>query len=122
MHIQARHFLDVSLFAVTATDAENVVTLKPAIDVRVQAVDARTGEAIPRFRVRIAIQEPGTNKWSWGLLTGRSAPKKFQAMLDAVKGPYQVELSADGYVPAILQLRAEQTVLRDVVRLDKAPR
>ncbi len=122
MHIEARHFLNVGLFSVTATDDENVVTLKPAIDVRVHAVDARTGEAIPRFRVRIATQEPGTKKWTWGLLTGRSAPKKFQAMLDAAKGPYQIEIAAEGYVPAILQLRAEQTVLRDVVRLDKAPR
>jgi hypothetical protein len=90
------------------------------VDVRLQAVDAQTGQPIPRFRVEIGKREPGTDRFSWGPRMGRSAPKSFAAVLDAADGPYHFRISADGYAPARILVPSTRTVLRKTIKLDRA--
>ena len=108
------------MFTVTAGDREAVITPRPAVDLCIAVLDSRTGEAIPRFRVRVGTREPGTDETRWNLRTGRTAPRKFEVVLDAAKGPYHVEISADGYVAREIVFPAEQTVLRETIKLEKA--
>jgi hypothetical protein len=53
---------------------------------------------------------------------GRSAPRRFEIMLAAEEGPYEFEISADGYVPARFFVLRERTVLRKTIPLEKAAR
>ncbi len=98
------------------------VTLRPSVDVRLAAIDARTREPIPRYRVQIGTHDPGTNGFRKGPRMGRSAPRQFEIVLAAEEGPYQFEISADGYVPARLLVPKERTILRKNIALEKAPK
>jgi hypothetical protein len=98
---------------------EATITLQPAVDVRLVAVDARTGEAIPRFRVEIGSRQPGTDAYRWGPRMGRSAPWKFEIVLEAENGPYHFRISADGYAPARILVPSTRTVLRKAIKLEK---
>ena len=98
------------------------VTLRPAVDVRIVAIDAQTRETIPRFRTQIGTHDPGTNGFRWGPRMGRSPPRRFEILLAAEEGPYQFEISADGYLPARILVPRERTVLRRAIPLEKAAR
>ncbi len=106
----------------TASDGVAEITLRPAVDVQIVAIDAQTREAIPRFRIQIGTHDSGTNDWRWGPRMGRSPPKGFQILLEAERGPYQFQISADGYLPARILVPSERTVMRGVIPLDKAAR
>ena len=109
------------MFTVTAGDREAVIAPRPAVDLRLAVVNSRTGEAIPRFRVRVGTGESRARTKPGGTpRTGRTAPRKFEVVLDAAKGPYHVEISADGYVAREIVFPAAQTVLRETIKLDKA--
>jgi hypothetical protein len=99
---------------------EVMLTLRPAVDVRFDAIDAQTGELIPRFRVEIGVRDPRTNGYHWGLRSGRSAPNKFELVLDAEKGPYHFRVSADDYKPVRILVPSTRTVLRKTFKLEKA--
>ena len=105
---------------VTAGDAVAEVTLRPAVDVRFVAIDAQTREAIPRFWTQIGTHDIGTNGFLWGPRMGRSAPRGFEILLPAADGPYQFEISADGYLPERILVPRERLVLRRAIPLEKA--
>jgi hypothetical protein len=98
------------------------ITLRPAIDVQIAAIDAQTREAVPRFHVQVGSRDRATNQFGWGPRMGRSAPRRFEIMLAAEEGPYEFEISADGYVPARFFVLRERTVLRKTIPLEKAAR
>ncbi len=106
----------------TAGDGVAEITLRPAVDFQIVAIDAQTREAIPRFRIQIGTHDPATNDWRWGPRMGRSPPKGFQILLEAERGPYQFQVSADGYLPARILVPRERTVMRGVIPLEKAAR
>jgi hypothetical protein len=120
VQIGLQGYLSDSAVWLTAGDKAAVITLRPAIDLRLEAVDAQTGVAVPRFRIRIGTYEPGKEGIHWGFPTGRTAPRKFNVELEAAKGPYRIEISAEGYTTAYLELPAEQKTIREVIRLQKA--
>ena len=43
-----------------------------------------------------------------------------QILLEAEKGPYQFEISADGYQPARILVPSQRTLVRGVIQLDQA--
>ncbi len=118
----AEGYMNDDVHRLTAGDAEAEVRLRPAVDVRIVAIDAQTREAIPRFRTRIGNRDPKTNEFRWGPRMGRSAPKRFETLLAAEEGPYQLEISAEGYLPARILVPKKRMVLRKVVPLEKAAR
>jgi hypothetical protein len=119
LRIEADGFVSENVWLMAGED-ESVITLRPAVALRLDAVDAQTGAAIPRFRVRIGTLEPGTNSIHWGVRTGRNAPHRFEAELDAEKGPYHIEIGADGYEPATIVFARERKTLRTSIKLEKA--
>ncbi len=121
-HIGAKSYVAVEAISLAASDRVAEITLRPAVDVRLAAIDARTREPIPRYRVRIGTQDPRTNGFRWRPPIGRSAPRQVEAVLAAEEGPYHFEISADGYVPARLLVPRERTILRKNIALEKAAR
>ena len=111
---------DDNMHRLTPGDAVAEVVLRPAVDVRIFAIDAQTRAAVPRFSTQIGTHDPGTNGFRWGPRMGRSAPKRFRILLPAEEGPYQFEFSADGYLPARISAPRERMVLRRAVPLEKA--
>jgi hypothetical protein len=118
--ITAEGYVSGQVIWLTAGGQEAVITLRPAVDVTIQAVDAETGAAIPRFRIEIATRDPSTGGFRWGQPTGRTAPRKFQTVLEAEKGPYHFRISAEGYAPARFLVPNVRTVLRKTIKLEKA--
>jgi hypothetical protein len=102
----------------TAGDAVAEITLMPAIDVRIVAIDAQTREAIPRFHTQIGTRDAATNEFRWGPRMGRSG--RFEISLAADEGPYQFEISAVGYHPSRFLLPGERMVERKTIALEKA--
>jgi hypothetical protein len=100
----------------------NEIKLRPAVDVRIAAIDAQTREAIPRFWVKIGSRDRATNQFLWGHRMGQFAPRRFEIVLLAEEGPYEFEISADGYVPARLFAPRERAVLQKTIPLEKAAR
>jgi hypothetical protein len=121
-HIAAEGYVSNEKTWLKATPEEIAIALRPAVDIRVVAVDARTGERIPRFRIEIGRRDPETNGFRWGQPTGRTAPREFRAVLEAKDGPYHFRISADGYAPARILLPSTHTVARKTIRLEKAIR
>jgi hypothetical protein len=115
----AEGYIDDNEHRLTAGDALAEITLRPAVDIRIVAIDARTREAIPRFHVQIGTHDPRTNGLRRGPRMGRSAPRRFEILLAAERGPYQLEIGADGYLPARILVPGERTVLRETVQLEK---
>jgi hypothetical protein len=120
LNLAAEGYLAKTVRAHAGAGDGNVTTLQPAVDVRLDAVDASTGEAISRFGVEIGRRDPKTNGFSWGPRMGRSAPMKFQMMLEAEEGPYHFRISADGYKPVRILVPSTRTVLRKSFKLEKA--
>ncbi len=106
--ITAEGYIDDPVSRLTASDVVAQVPLRPAVDVRFVAIDAQTREAIPRFHTQIGARDPETNEFRWGPRMGRSAPRRFEILLAAEKGPYKFEISADGYVPARISFRGSE--------------
>jgi hypothetical protein len=104
-----------------AGDNEAVITLRPAVEVCLDAIDARTGEAIPRFRVELGRRQPDTNAYRWSPRMGRSPPRKFEATLAAEEGPYHFRISADGYAPERILVPSARTYLRKTIKLERLP-
>jgi hypothetical protein len=105
--------------SLSAGEHESMIVLRPAVVVRLDAVDAQTGAAVPWFSVRIGTTAPGSNALRWGPRIGRIAPHRFEAELDAGKAPYQIEIAADGYAPATIVLPREGKALRTSIKLEK---
>jgi Carboxypeptidase regulatory-like domain len=120
--IAAEGYIEDKVHQLTAGDAVAEVTLRPAVDVRIAAIDAQTREAIPRFPTQIGTHDTGTNGFRWGPRMGRSAPRRFEILLAAENGPYQFEISAEGYLPARILVPRERVVLRRAIPLEKAAR
>jgi hypothetical protein len=119
-HIKAEGYIDDGRSRLIAGDDVSEITLRPAVEVRLAAIDARTREAIPRYRVQIGTRDPATNGIRWGpRIIRRSTPRQFKLVLAAEEGPYEFELSADGYLPARLFVPKERTILRKTIALEK---
>jgi hypothetical protein len=120
--IAAEGYMNDKVWQIAAGGAVAEVTLQPAVDVRIVAVDAQTREAIPRFWTQIGSRDAGTKEFRQGPRMGRSAPRRFEVMLPAEEGPYQLEISAEGYVSARIYVPRERTVMRRAIPLEKASR
>ncbi len=105
----------------TAGDNEAIVVLKPAVNVRLEVVDARTGQPIPAYVMQIGTPEPGTKELTWGEPMVMSRPHTFSRSFESEKGPYQFKITAEGYAPCGVVVPAERTSVREVVKLEKAP-
>ncbi len=121
LHIAADGYMSDNVIWLTAGENEAVVTLRPAVHVCLDAVDARTGEPLPRFRVEIGRRDPETNGYRWSPRMGRSPPRKFEATLEARDGPFHFRVSADGYAPVRILVPSVRTDLRKTIRLEKLP-
>jgi Carboxypeptidase regulatory-like domain len=119
--IRAEGYIDDKVRRLTAGDEVAEVTLRPAVDVRIVAIDAQTHEAVPRFWTQVGTHDI-TNGFRRGPRMGRSAPRRFEISLAAENGPYQLEISAEGYIPARIYVPRERKVLRRTIPLEKAAR
>ena len=120
--IAAEGYIDDKVRRLTAGDAVAEVTLRPAVDFRIVAIDGQTREAIPRFWTQIGTHDPAAKGFHRGPRMGRSAPRRFEILLAAENGPYQFEISAEGYLPARILVPRERMVLRRAIPLEKAAR
>ena len=121
--ITAEGYIDAERHQLTAGDAVAEVTLRPAVDVQIVAVDAQTREAIARFRAQIGTHDARTNGFLWGPQRGRSAPRRFEILLWQPKRAHiNLKSSAEGYLPARILVPKERTVLRKTIPLQKAPK
>jgi hypothetical protein len=121
-HVDALGFIADDILPLIAVPGEVTIRLKPAVDVRFDAVDAATGQALPRFRVEIGTRETGTGGFRWGPASGRTAPRKFRAVLEAEDGPYHFRIGADGYEPVRILVPSAGIVLRKTIALHRASR
>jgi 5-hydroxyisourate hydrolase-like protein (transthyretin family) len=113
--IGAEGYLSGDYFPLTASDNEAVITFRPAVDIRLEAVDAGTREPIPRVLVRMGTPVPGTREFRWGPRIGSTAPRKYHKILEADEGPYLFEVAADGYLPEQMFVAKEWAVIRAVI-------
>jgi hypothetical protein len=120
--ITADGYIGDQVHRLTAGGGMAEVMLRPAVDVHIFAIDAQTREPIPRFRTQIGSHDPGTSGFQWGPRMGRSAPRRFEISLEAEKGPFQLEISAEGYLPARIPVPKGRMILRRAVPLEKAAR
>jgi hypothetical protein len=118
--VGATGFLVPELVRVTASEREAFITLKPAVDVRLDVVEAETGKAVPQFLVRLGKGEP-SKEIRWGEPISADFGT-YHERFDPGSGRYHIEISADGYVPARFVVPSEPIVLREVIRLAKASR
>jgi hypothetical protein len=119
--VGAEGYLSDELFPLTAGEKEAVITLRPAVDIRLEAVDATTGRPLPRVLVRMGTPMAGTREFRWGPRIGTTAPRKYHKILPADEGPYLFEITADGYAPEQMLVAKERAYIRAVIELKKAP-
>ena len=114
MGIQGAHF--------TADNVEKTVVLRPGLRVTIIARDARTGEAVERFRVTAGKVDADTGAFvsdqgQFSVVT----EGEYQVTLDATAGPYQFQVSSEGYEPATsTMLKGDEKEVKEVIKLEKA--
>jgi hypothetical protein len=119
--IGAKGYLSANPIRLTASDKVAVITLRPAVDVRLEVVDAETAQPIPEFRVAIGTPVPGTKDIRWGRPIGATSQRSYREALDAETGPYQFKITADGYAPAQIVVPGGRMILREIIKLKKVP-
>jgi beta-lactamase regulating signal transducer with metallopeptidase domain len=115
--IWAAGFLPLDPVRIAASDIETVVTLKRAVDVRFDVVDAQSGKAIPGFLIRIGIPDPVKKEIRWGNFDRKVDTATYHDALDPARGPYEFEITAAGFATTRIHLPAEPMIHREVIRL-----
>jgi beta-lactamase regulating signal transducer with metallopeptidase domain len=120
--IGADGYVWVEPIALTAGEKEEVVVLKPALDIRLRVIDAETGKPIETFGIQTGTANPDSPGFRWAPPTSGEFHGEYRTSLEAEKGPYQIRVIANGYTQAQTRVfSGEERKVTETIALVRQP-